>query len=115
MPALAVLLAWLLVSQAPVAGGAAPQERAPITSAPLKAAIDKLGPVHSPVRLAAARTVGRAASAMAVPALVQAVDEHADGYVRFRALVLLSGFNDPRPRDVMIDAALPPHHRPRTG
>ena len=114
MPALAVLLAWLLVSQAPVAGGAAPQEREPITSAQLKAAIDKLGTVDYPVRMDAARTVRRAASAMAVPALVQAVDEHADGYVRFRALVLLSGFNDPRTRDVMIDAVLSPNDRLRT-
>jgi len=114
MPALAVLLAWLLVPQAPVAGGAAPQEREPITSAQLKAAIDKLGTVDYPVRMDAARTVRRAASAMAVPALVQAVDEHADGYVRFRALVLLSGFNDPRTRDVMIDAVLSPNDRLRT-
>jgi HEAT repeat protein len=37
--------------------------------------------------------------------LMQAASTHADGYVRFRALVLLSGFNDPRARDVM-DAAL---------
>jgi HEAT repeat protein len=28
--------------------------------------------------------------------------QHTDGYVRFRALVLLSGFNDPRTRDVMV-------------
>src|SRR3972149_4209433 len=114
MPALAVLLAWLLVPQAPVAGGAAPQAREPITSAQLKAAIGTLGTVDYPVRMDAARTVRRAASAMAVPALVQAVDEHADGYVRFRALVLLSGFNDPRTRDVMIDAVLSPNDRLRT-
>ena len=36
-----------------------------------------------------------------MPALLEAVEQHADGYVRFRALVLLSGFNDPRTRDVM--------------
>ena len=29
---------------------------------------------------------------------------HADGYVRFRSLVLLSGFNDPRTHDVMARA-----------
>jgi HEAT repeat protein len=37
-----------------------------------------------------------------VPALLQAARQHADGYVRFRALVLLSGFNDPRTRDLMV-------------
>jgi HEAT repeat protein len=39
-----------------------------------------------------------------VPALVEAVAGHADGYVRFKSLVLLSGFNDPRTRDVMAQA-----------
>lgn len=114
MPALALLLAWLLVPQAPGARAAAPQAREPITAAELKAAIDTLGTVDYPVRMDAARTVRRAAPAMAVPALVQAVDEHADGYVRFRALVLLSGFNDPRTRDVMIDALGAPNDRLRT-
>lgn len=114
MPALALLLAWLLVPQAPGARAGAPQEREPITAAELKAAIDKLGTVDYPVRMDAARTVRRAAPAMAVPALVQAVDEHADLYVRFRALVLLSGFNDPRTRDVMIDALGAPNDRLRT-
>ncbi len=33
-----------------------------------------------------------------------AVTSHADGYVRFRALVLLAGIGDPRTRDVMIPA-----------
>lgn len=114
MPALALLLAWLLVPQAPGARAAAPQARESITAAELKAAIDTLGTVDYPVRMDAARTVRRAAPAMAVPALVQAVDEHADGYVRFRALVLLSGFNDPRTRDVMIDALGAPNDRLRT-
>jgi hypothetical protein len=35
---------------------------------------------------------------------VQAAAGHADNFVRFRALVLLSGFNDPRTRDVMVQA-----------
>ena len=48
------------------------------------------------------RTVRRADAALAVPALLEAVEAHTDGYVRFRALVLLSGFNDPRTRDVML-------------
>ena len=42
-------------------------------------------------RMAAARTTRRADPAMAVPALLKAVESHPDGFVRFRALVLLSG------------------------
>jgi HEAT repeat protein len=37
-----------------------------------------------------------------VPALTRAVTSHTDEYVRFRALVVLSGFNDPRTRDLMV-------------
>ena len=36
--------------------------------------------------------------------LLRAVAEHADGYVRYRALVLLTGFNDPRTRDAMVES-----------
>lgn len=114
MPALALLVAWLLVPQAAAAPAAAAQERQPVTAAEFKAAIDKLGTIDYPIRMNAARTVRRAPAALAVPALIQAVDEHADGYVRFRALVLLSGFNDPRTRDVMIDALASPNDRLRT-
>ena len=35
---------------------------------------------------------------------MQAVAEHADGYVRYRALVLLTGFNDPRTKDAMRES-----------
>jgi HEAT repeat protein len=51
--------------------------------------------------LAAARTVRRTDAATAVPALLKAVEAHPDSFARFRALVLLSGFNDPRTRDIM--------------
>ena len=60
-----------------------------------------------------ARTVRRAAPPIAVPALLEAVAAHTDGYVRFRALVLLSGFNDPRTRDVMLKALDDPNDRLR--
>lgn len=92
-----------------------PQEsKDTVNAAQLNAAIDKLGTVDFAVRMGAARTVRRAPSALAVPALLQAVAEHADGYVRFRALVLLSGFNDPRTRDVMFKALSEPNDRLRT-
>jgi HEAT repeat protein len=84
------------------APGQAPAGDAPVTADQVRAAIDKLGSVDFPVRSGAARTVRRAAADVAVPALLQAARQHADGYVRFRALVLLSGFNDPRTRDLMV-------------
>lgn len=85
-------------------GSAAPaetQREAPVTPEQLKTAIDRLGTVDYAVRTAAARTIRRAPAAAVVPALVDAAAKHADGYVRFRALVLLSGFNDARTHDVM--------------
>lgn len=91
-----VLLGVLLLLT-PVTQGA-PGEVSPRQVA---AALDKLGTLDFPVRMEAARTVRRASPAIAVPALAEAAARHADGYVRFRALVLLSGFNDPRTGDVM--------------
>jgi hypothetical protein len=58
--------------------------------------------------------VRRTAPAQAVPALLQAVAEHPDGYVRYRALVLLTGFNDPRTRDAMRESMASPNDRLRT-
>jgi HEAT repeat protein len=79
----------------------------------LRAAIDRLGNLDYAIRTAAARTVRRTAAAQAVPALIQAVSEHADGYVRYRALVLLTGFNDPRTKDVMRASLASPNDRLR--
>jgi HEAT repeat protein len=89
------------------------QPASTVTPAELKAAIDNLGKFDDAVRTTASSTVRRAAAAQAVPALMNAASEHADGYVRFRALVLLSGFNDPRARDVMLSALADPNDRLR--
>jgi HEAT repeat protein len=114
MRVFAVLLAALVLQ--PVAPGAAqtpagsrgappPVTRdTPITPEQLKTAIDRLGTVDYAVRTAAARTLRRAPSEVVVPALIDAATRHSDGYVRFRALVLLSGFNDPRTHDVMLQS-----------
>src|SRR6187200_2920689 len=83
------------------------------TPAQVVAAIDKLADLNYPVRTDAARSVRRAAAAVAVPALTQAVASHKDSYVRFRALVLLSGFNDPGTRDVMTRVVADPNDRLR--
>jgi HEAT repeat protein len=95
------------------AGPAAVQTPPPAGTPPLAAAIDNLGKFDAAVRTVAARTVRRAPAAQAVPALIEAASSHADGYVRFRALVLLAGFNDPRARDVMIRVLGDPNDRLR--
>ena len=89
---------------AQAARGAAPVSTDKVTPAQIKSSIDLLGSVDFPVRMNAARTVRRAESALAVPALLAALTTHKDEYVRFRALVVLSGFNDPRIGDVMVKA-----------
>jgi HEAT repeat protein len=80
------------------------QRESPLSAAQLKAAIDRLGTVDYAARTAAARAIRRAPVASVVPALIDAVANHADGFVRFRALVLLSGMNDGRTHDVMLQA-----------
>ena len=100
-----LLILWTIVSSAQTPG--------PPTAAQLTAAIENLGKFEAPVRAAAASTVRRAPAAQAVPVLMEAAAGHADGYVRFRALVLLTGFNDPRARDVMLRALVDPNDRLR--
>ena len=91
------------------------QERGPTPTSPeqIKAAIDKLGDLDYPTRMAAGRTIRRAPTAPAVTALLQAVSDHADGYVRFRALTLLTGYTDPRTEDAMLSAMVSPNDRLR--
>lgn len=79
-----------LVALALVTAGAGPLSG----QGALSAAIDALGAFDFPARTAAARTVRRAPAADAVPALTEAVKNHKDSYVRYRALVLLAGFDD---------------------
>ena len=61
-----------------------------------------------------ARSVAPRAT-QAVPALLQAVAEHRDGYVRYRALVLLTGFNDPRTQRRHSRVAEEPERSPADG
>ena len=99
------------------AGGNASQAQergpAPTSAQDLKAAIDRLGDVDYATRSKAARVVRRAPAPQAVPALLQAVQEHTDGYVRYKSLVLLTGFNDPRTADQMIELLAAPNDRLR--
>ena len=85
-----------------------------VSAAQLQAAIGKLGDFDYAARTTAARTVRRTTPAQAVPALLQAVGAHQDGYVRYRALVLLTGFNDARAKDAMRESLSSPNDRLRT-
>lgn len=107
-----VLLAGLIV----LAPGVLPQQaggNAPVTANDVKAAIEQLGNLEFDVRTRASRTVRRAEPSVATPLLHDAVAKHSDSYVRFRALVLLSGFNDPRTRDTMAAVLTDPNDRLR--
>jgi HEAT repeat protein len=108
-------VATLAVALAGIAGLAVAQERgpSPTSAADLRAAIDRLGDVDYPARMKAGRVVRRAPAAQAVPVLLQAVQEHKDGYIRFKSLVLLTGFNDPRAADQMREVLDSPNDRLR--
>jgi HEAT repeat protein len=114
---LLVLLLLFLSGQLAAGALQPPQEpSAPqaVSAEQLKGAIDKLGDFDYDIRTGAARTVRRTVASQAVPALLQAVAEHGDGYVRYRALVLLTGFNDPRTRDAMRESLSSPNDRLRS-
>ena len=89
------------------------QRESAVTPQKLKQSIDQLGMIDYAARTAAARTIRRVPAAAAVPALLEAVAGHSDSYVRFRALVLLSGFNDSRIREAMSQAVTAPNDRLR--
>jgi HEAT repeat protein len=92
----AVVVALTLAAAAPRQAG-----QPEVTAKDVEAAIDRLGSLEFEVRTEASRTVRRAAPAIALPLLNRAVAGHGDSYVRYRALVLLSGFNDPRTSEMM--------------
>ena len=79
----------------------------------LATAIDQLVSFDFPTRTAAARTVRRAAPAEAIPALAAAARSHKDGYVRYRALVLLAGFGEATATDTMRALIADPNDRIR--
>ena len=106
---------WTLVVFLFAASVFAAQERGPAATpaAQVRAAINQLGDLDYDTRVKASRLIRRSASAQAVPALLQAVQEHKDGFIRFKSLVLLTGFNDPRATDQMMEALSSPNDRLR--
>jgi HEAT repeat protein len=63
--------------------------------------IDRLGNFDYATRTNAARMIRRVPASVAVPALTMAARTHPDQFVRYRALVLLTAFNDRRTADLM--------------
>ncbi len=88
--------------------------RPAVTLEALQDAINHLGAFDDATRVKSAQVVRRAQGQMAVVSLLQAAREHADGYVRYRALVLLSGYNDPRVAEEMERALAEPNDRLRS-
>lgn len=60
----------------------------------LKTSIDRLSAFDFPARMYAARMLRRMPPVEVVPALAQAARGHSDQFVRYRALILLTAFND---------------------
>src|SRR5262245_26020175 len=89
-------------------------EAVPPTAAEVNAAIDKLGSFDLSTRTTASRTVRRGAPDAAVPALARAARQHTDGYVRYRALVLLAGFGDTPAAETMRGVLTDKNDRLRT-
>lgn len=87
-------LLFVVVAAVPVAAQQTP-------AGDLKGAFERLSAFDYATRTSAARVVRRTAPAAAVPALVQAARSHAGQFVRYRALVLLTTFNDPGTSDLM--------------
>lgn len=79
----------------------------------LAAAIDQLVSFDYGTRTEAARILRRAQPEQAVPALAAAARSHADGYVRYRALVLLAGFGEAAAGDTMRALREDPNDRIR--
>ncbi len=86
----AVLLSCLLLAVA----APAPAQSTEGAATELAGAIARLSALDYSTRMNAARTVRRATAADAVRALTVAVRESPDQFVRYRALVLLTGFSD---------------------
>jgi hypothetical protein len=91
-----LLIAALLASVLPWAAAGAQTP-----AADLQASIGRLSSLDYPTRVNAARTIRRLPSAEAVPALVEAVRKHRDEFVRYRAFIVLSSFNDPGTADLV--------------
>jgi hypothetical protein len=75
----------------------------PAAAGALTLNIANLGSTDYQVRMHAARLIRRTPGDEAVPALAEAVRRHDNEFVRYRSLVLLTSFNDPDTRTLVLD------------
>lgn len=96
------MLRWIaIVAALAVADSTPSASQTATTTADLTTAIGHLGDFDHASRTDAARVLRRAPAATAVPLLAAAARSHADEYVRYRALTLLSGFGGSTAAEVM--------------
>ena len=93
-----LILVLLLLPELTSQAGAQAQAAAPPD---LKQNISNLAALDYPIRMQAARLIRRTPDKQAVPALVDAARRDANEFVRYRALVLLTAFNDRGTPDLM--------------
>jgi len=110
-------------AQTPAPAAPAVQERGPqpLSAEAIQSFINALGTVDAAAsgaafttRMNAARALRRAPPETVTPALIHAVESHNDQYVRFRALVLLTSFNDARTPALMREIVSNANDRLRT-
>jgi HEAT repeat protein len=89
------------------------EAQAGTTAADLPKNITNLGDPDFPVRMRAAQLIRRTPGSAAVPALSEAVRKHANEFVRYKALVLVTSFNDPGTRELMRELIKDPSDRVR--
>ena len=94
-------------------GMATASQPVPISDGDLATAIDQLGDFDYDVRTRASSLVRRAPEEQARAALAPAVNGHEDGYVRFRALVLLIGFGGAVAKETVLGVMADPNDRLR--
>lgn len=85
----------------------------PLADADMAVAIDQLGDFDYEVRTRASSLLRRVPADQVQPALAAAAAGHEDGYVRYRALVLLIGFGGKPARDAVFDLLGDPNDRLR--
>jgi len=92
---------FILLASATFESLARAQPQPPAAAPDLKQNITNLASLDFPVRMQAARLIRRTPEAQAVPALREAARRDSNEFVRYRALVLLTAFNDRGTRDLM--------------
>ncbi len=89
------LLLFAALTAAPLSADQAATTPAAAQATDLKTALGNLGALDYPTRMNAARQLRRGNATDVVPLLVEAARSHPDEFVKYRALVLLTAFNDP--------------------